>query len=451
MRILVANRGEIALRIMRSIRDLGHESVAIYSRCDADSLHVKYADISVCVGDNPSHSSYLNVPNILSAATSLGIDAVHPGYGFLSEKSDFVRLLEQLNIKFIGPNSDVIDLMGDKINAIEAMKKAGVPVASGSDDIHNYEHLMDEVEKLGYPVIIKAAGGGGGKGLRIVEEAKDLEDSYYAVISEAKVTDPNPRVFVEKYIVDAKHIEVQILADNLGNVVHLGTRDCSMQRNNQKIIEEAPALINKDLEERMTTACVNAAKSIGYTSAGTFEFLVKDNDFYFLEMNTRLQVEHTVTEQITRVDIVAEQINAAFDLPLSFKQEDIKISRHSIECRINAEDPLYNFAPSPGKIQYLHLPGGFNIRNDFGVFSSSVIPPFYDSMIGKIIVTGTDREHAINNMRDALEEFYIDGVKTTVGFQKMLLNNEEFTSNRYTTTFLRDNFDDLIKDVENEN
>lgn len=298
MRIMVANRGEIALRIMRTIKELGHETVAIYSRADENSLHVKYADIAVCVGENQSSTSYLNIPNILSAATQLGVDAIHPGYGFLSENANFIKLLEELKIGFIGPKASAIELMGDKINAVTAMQNANVPIVRGTKDIKDVGHAIDEVKKLGLPVIIKAAGGGGGKGLRIVRDLKEVESSFNAVISEAKVTDPNPRVFIEQFIENAKHIEVQVIADKFGNVVHLGTRDCSMQRNNQKIIEEAPALISVDLENEMCAASIRAVKEIGYINAGTFEYLVCDGKFYFLEMNTRLQVEHTVTEQV---------------------------------------------------------------------------------------------------------------------------------------------------------
>jgi len=447
MRIMVANRGEIALRIMRTIKELGHESVAIYSRADENSLHVKYADIAVCVGENQSSGSYLNIPNILSAATQLGVDAIHPGYGFLSENANFIKLLEELEIGFIGPKASAIELMGDKINAVEAMEKANVPIVRGTKDIKDAQHAIKSVKELGLPVIIKAAGGGGGKGLRIVRDIDEVESSFNAVISEAKVTDPDPRVFIEQFIENAKHIEVQVIADKFGNAVHLGTRDCSMQRNNQKIIEEAPALILKDLEEEMCAASLRAVKEIGYINAGTFEYLVCENKFYFLEMNTRLQVEHTVTEQVFGIDIVKEQINIELDRELSFTQADVEVRGHAIECRINAEDPFHNFTPCPGKITHMHLPGGYNVRNDFGVYANGVVPIFYDSLVGKIIVTGHTRIDAINNMKRALDEFQIEGIKTTVSFQEILLDEKEYVENTYATTFIEQNYDRILSEV----
>jgi acetyl/propionyl-CoA carboxylase alpha subunit len=327
------------------------------------------------------------------------------------------------------------------------MEKANVPIVRGTKDIKDAQHAIKSVKELGLPVIIKAAGGGGGKGLRIVRDIDEVESSFNAVISEAKVTDPDPRVFIEQFIENAKHIEVQVIADKFGNAVHLGTRDCSMQRNNQKIIEEAPALISKDLEEEMCAASLRAVKEIGYINAGTFEYLVCENKFYFLEMNTRLQVEHTVTEQVFGIDIVKEQINIELDHELSFTQADVEVRGHAIECRINAEDPFHNFTPCPGKITHMHLPGGYNVRNDFGVYANGVVPIFYDSLVGKIIVTGHTRIDAINNMKRALDEFEIEGIKTTVSFQEILLDEKEYVENTYATTFIEQNYDRILSEV----
>ncbi len=449
MRVLVANRGEIAVRIIRAIKKMGYESVAIYSEADKDALHVKCADIAVCVGEKTAKESYLNVPNILSVATSFGVDAIHPGYGFLSERSDFAKLCEELGINFIGPKAETIDLMGDKINAIIAMEKANVPIIKGTiDPLKKAEDVLQVIDEIGLPVIIKAAGGGGGKGLRIVHSREQVAASLEAVFQEAKITDPNPRVYVEQFITDAKHVEIQVIADKYKNAIHLGTRDCSMQRNNQKIIEEAPALISKDLEKRMLEAAIRAVKEIDYINAGTIEFLVKGEEFYFLEMNTRLQVEHTVTEMITGIDLVELQIKIALGEEIKIKQEDVKFNGHALEARINAENPLYNFAPSPGKIELLHTPGGMNVRNDFGVYSGYIIPPFYDSMIGKIIIIESDRATAIKKLSDTLDEFQIVGVDTTVPFQKQLLVEEEFLKNTYTTTYIEKNYERLITEIE---
>lgn len=452
MRILVANRGEIAVRIIRAIRELGHESVAIYSAVDKESLHVKCADYAVCVGEKTAKESYLNMANILSVASQLGVSAIHPGYGFLSERAEFARLCEKMGIKFIGPRAETIDLMGDKINAIEMMKQAEVPIIRGTTDpILTSTKALEVAKDLGMPIIIKAAGGGGGKGLRIVNELKDVEDAFSQVVNEAKITDPNPRIYMEQFITDAKHIEVQVIADNYGNASHLGTRDCSMQRNNQKIIEEAPASISPSLANEMYEASIRAVKQINYEGAGTIEFLVKDNKFYFLEMNTRLQVEHTVSEMVTGVDIVKEQINIALGKELSFKQENVNISGHSIECRINAEDPLHNFAPSPGLIEMIYTPGGTGVRNEFGVYSGLEVSPYYDSLIGKIIIHASTRELAIQKMIHTLEEFSIKGVKTTSLFQEELLKEEEFVNNTYATTFIQNNLERIKRNIEDEN
>ena len=446
MRILVANRGEIALRIIRTIKSMGHEAIAVYSIADQESLHVKSANFSVCLGEGPVNKSYLHQANILSACTSLGVDFIHPGFGFLSENSEFVKLCEELNIGFIGPKADTIDLMGNKINALKAMINSGIPTVSDiNNPITSHEILFSQAEHLGFPIIIKSSNGGGGKGIRIVKTKDTLKESFDTVYQEACLISSDPDIYMEKFLTDAKHIEVQILADKHGNVIHLGTRDCSMQRNNQKIIEEAPALINKIVLEEMETVCVKASKDIGYIGAGTFEFLYKDNKFYFLEMNTRIQVEHTITEAITGIDIVEQQIRIASGERLSLEQKDIKFTGHAIEFRINAENPLYNFSPSPGHIKKLYLPGGPNVRNDFGVLQGMEIPPFYDSMIGKIILHKKSRDQVIEFSKIILEEFYIEGVDSTVEFQKKLIREKEFKNNTYATTFIEQNSDRIIQ------
>ncbi len=448
MRILVINRGEIALRIIRSIKALNHEAVVIYSEADKDALHVKHADIAVCVGKGPAKESYLNIPNILSVITELGIDLVHPGYGFLSENAEFVELCEQIGCEFIGPSADVISLMGDKINAIKTVQAVAMPtIAKTVDPIKDYNHAIEIANLTQYPLMIKAAGGGGGKGLRIVHEPSALEESYYQVLSEAKITDNNPRIFIESFISDAKHIEVQIMGDKYGNVVHFGTRDCSMQRNNQKVIEEAPALLNEDLLKRMCESAVDVAKSINYVGAGTIEFLVKDNDFYFLEMNTRLQVEHPVTEMVYGVDLVKLQIEVAKGKPLKLKQEDIISQNHAIELRINAENPQFNFSPSPGLITKLTMPAGNNVRNEFGVTSGSMISPYYDSMIGKIIVVGSNRAQAIKHAKAKLAECHIEGISTNMEFINVLLGEEEYQTNQYATTFIANNLSSITSKI----
>ncbi len=449
MRILVINRGEIALRIIRTIKKMGHEAVVIYSEVDREALHVKHADIAICVGKATAKESYLNIPNILSVVTELGIDLIHPGYGFLSENAGFVRLCEQLKCEFIGPSAEVIELMGDKINAINTVKLAKVPTVA-----HTVKPIIDEADAqkiadaTGYPVMIKAAGGGGGKGLRIVKTADELIDNYHQVVSEAKITDPNPRIFIEKFIDDAKHIEVQIMGDKYKNVLHFGTRDCSMQRNNQKVIEEAPACLNQELLDQICQSAVDIAKEIDYVGAGTVEFLVKDGKYYFLEMNTRLQVEHPVTEMIYGVDLVQMQIEIALDEELKIKQNAVIKQNHAIELRINAENPKYNFSPQPGEIKQLTLAGGNNVRNEFGVTSGSVISPYYDSMIGKIIVVDRDRLAAIEQAKAKLAECSIEGIASNIEFINVLLNESKYVDNSYTTTFIGKNYERLIAKLE---
>ncbi|WOO88117.1 biotin carboxylase N-terminal domain-containing protein [Mollicutes bacterium LVI A0039] len=443
MRILVANRAEIACRIIESIQKMGHEAVAIYSRADKNMKHVKMADISVCVGPELASESYLNMLAILTAATSLEVEAIHPGYGFLSENSNFAKLCEELDITFIGPSSESIDLMGDKINALNIMTKA-----SGSNnqffEIESEEQTLEIASKIGLPLIIKYAQGGGGKGMRIVRAASELVNAYQMVLSEAKQAEPNPRIFAEKFIENAKHVEVQILADKHGDVITLGTRDCSLQRNGQKIIEEAPATISPDVESRLFEIAKNIAIEINYAGVGTVEFMVCGDEVYFLEMNTRLQVEHTVTEEIFKIDLVQLQIEVACGKHLSELQINTEYQGHAIECRINAEDPANKFMPCPGAIKKLDFPE--LARYDFGFEAGDVVPPFYDSMIGKIIVQEPNRDLAIAKMVDVLNQSTIEGIKTNHMFNVTLLNNPVFKANEHDTQFVMTNLDMLIRE-----
>ncbi len=412
-RILIANRGEIAVRIIRACKEMGIETVAVYSTADSSSLHVHLADMAVCIGPAASAQSYLNVQNILSAATRLGCDAIHPGYGFLSENSEFARLVEQCGMVFIGPDADVIDRMGDKAAARELMQKAGVPVVPGSDGLVPDAAAAREIaDRIGYPVLIKATAGGGGRGMRRVYAPEELENAFATASAEAQSCFGDGSVYVEKLILDPKHIEFQILADKQGHVVHLGERDCSVQRRNQKMIEESPSrALTPELREKMGQAAVLAAKAAGYHSAGTIEFVLdKDGNFYFIEMNTRIQVEHPVTEMVTGIDLIKEQIRIAAGPELPFTQEEIHPTGHAIECRINAEDPREDFRPCPGRIEGLFLPGGMGVRVDSAVYQGYAIPPYYDSMVAKVIVHGDTRLEAIRRMRRALEEFIVEGV-----------------------------------------
>lgn len=438
-KLLIANRGEIAVRIIRACKELGIKTVAIYSEADKDSIHTQLADEAVCVGKPKSKDSYLNVSNILSAAVITKCNAIHPGFGFLSENAGFAEMCEECNIKFIGPSSDTIKMMGNKSKAREIMKKANVPIIPGTEGIiESFIEAKSEAEKIGYPVMVKAASGGGGKGIRIVYKEEELENAYNAAKSESKVNFGDDSVYIEKFIENPRHIEFQILGDNFGNIIHLGERDCTIQRRNQKILEEAPSYILTDnLRERMGRIAVNAAKAVNYVNAGTIEFLVdKNNDFYFMEMNTRIQVEHPITEMITSVDIVKEQINIASGEKISLNQENVKIEGHSIECRINAESPENGFAPSPGKISFLNIPGGNGVRVDTAVYSGYTISPYYDSMIAKLIVHGKNREEAINKMIRALDEFVIDGIEDNIDFQIDILNNKNFRLGNYDTSFI---------------
>ena len=442
-KVLVANRGEIAVRVIRACKELGIKTVAIYSDADKEAMHTQLADEAICVGAGKSKDSYLNEINIISAAVTTKCNAIHPGFGFLSENAEFASICEECNIKFIGPSSETMSIMGNKSRARDIMKSAGVPVVPGSDGVvATYEDAMVEARKIGFPLMIKASAGGGGKGIRLVRKFEELENAYNTAKSEAKNNFNDDSVYMEKVIENPRHIEFQILGDSFGNVVHLGERDCSVQRRNQKVIEEAPSyILSAELREKMGDVAVRAAKAVNYVNAGTIEFLVdKNNDFYFMEMNTRIQVEHPITEMITNVDIVKEQLKIASGEEMKLNQDMIKIDGHAIECRINAENPSRNFAPCPGKIKFLNLPGGNGIRVDTAVYPGYTIPPLYDSMIAKLIVHGKTREEAIRKMISALEEVVIDGIDSNVDFHISILNNKRFREGSFDTSFISEEF-----------
>ena len=427
-KVVIANRGEIALRILRACRELGIKTVAVHSTADEDLMHVRLADESVCIGPASAQLSYLNIPAIISAAEITDAVGIHPGYGFLAENADFAEQVEQSGFTFIGPKADTIRLMGDKVSAIASMKKAGVPCVPGSDGPlgNNEKDNIAMAKRIGYPVIIKAAGGGGGRGMRVVRKESELVKAIELTKAEAGSAFNNDMVYMEKFLENPRHIEIQVLADSHGNAIYLGERDCSMQRRHQKVVEEAPAPgISEQMRRHIGERCVQACKEIGYRGAGTFEFLYEKGEFYFIEMNTRVQVEHPVTELITGVDIIKEQLRIASNQPLSFKQEDITLNGHSIECRINAEDPD-TFIPSPGVIQRYHAPGGPGIRIDSHIYATYKVPPYYDSMIGKLITHGETREVAIARMQMALEEIVIDVIKTNIPLQKRILADANF-------------------------
>lgn len=438
-KILIANRGEIAVRVIRACREMGIQTVAVYSEIDRESLHANLADEAICIGPNSAKDSYLNIENIISATILTGAEAIHPGFGFLSENPKFAAICESCNIKLIGPSKEAMSLMGDKAKAREVMKDSGIPVTPGYEGIIEDKGKLYEIgESIGYPLMIKAVSGGGGKGIRIVNSKEELLKSFNVAKAEAKASFNDDRVYLEKYIQKPHHIEFQILADSKGNVVHLGERDCSMQRRNQKVLEEAPSsFIDDSLRKKMGEIAVKAAKAVNYEGAGTIEFLVdKDKNFYFMEMNTRIQVEHPITEMITDIDIVKEQIKISYGEALNMRQEDIKIQGHAIECRINAEDPYKNFMPCAGTIENMILPGGFGVRIDTGVYSGYKIPPFYDSMICKVIVHDKNRIDAINKMKRSLFEMVIEGVETNINFHFDILNHEDFEHGNYDTSFL---------------
>ena len=442
-KVLIANRGEIAVRIIRACREMGIRTVAIYSEADKDALHVKLADQAICIGPAPSSKSYLNIKAILEAACLTGADSIHPGFGFLSENANFAKICEEMGIKFIGPNYKLIELLGNKSKAKETMKKAGVPVVPGSEGLINSKKEAVEIaEKIKYPVILKASAGGGGKGIRIAHNKEELEKAYSLVKQEAKISFNDDSIYIEKFVENPRHVEIQVLADEHGNGIHLGERDCSVQRRNQKIIEETPAsIINDETRKKMGEVAVKAVKEIGYTNAGTIEFLVdKNKDFYFMEMNTRVQVEHPVTEMVTGVDIIKEQIKIASGEKLSIKQKDVKMTGHSMEARINAEDPEKNFMPCAGTITGLHIPGGNGIRVDTAIYSGYTIPPTYDSMIAKVIVHGKTREESIAKLKSAVAELVVDGITTNADFILKILDNKNFQTNNYDTSFIEKEF-----------
>lgn len=436
-KILIANRGEIALRVIRTCKEMGIKTVAVYSTADKDSLHVKFADEAVCIGRASSAESYLNIPHLMAAAEITNADAVHPGYGFLAENAKFAEICGEYNIKFIGPTPDQIRAMGDKITAKETMIRAGVPVIPGSDGLlESVDQAKGLAKEIGYPVILKATAGGGGKGMRVVWEESEIERAFNTARTEAGAAFKNDGIYMEKFVEDPRHIEIQIAGDRYGTVCHLSERDCSIQRRHQKLVEESPSpFMTDELREKMGQAAVKAASAIGYESVGTIEFLVdKHRNFYFMEMNTRIQVEHCVTEEVTNFDLIKEQIKIASGEAIS--GQNYYPSMHAIECRINAEDPYNDFRPSPGKIQVMHQPGGHGIRVDSHVYAGYTIPPYYDSMIAKIIAVARTREEAINTMSRALSEYVIEGIKTTIPFHQQLMKNEKFLKGDFTTKFM---------------
>ncbi len=437
-KILIANRGEIALRIIRTCREMGVRTVAVYSAADRDSLHVRYADQDICIGPAPSKQSYLNIAQILSAAEITDVDAIHPGYGFLAENADFAQLCEQCKIKFIGPKSDSIRKMGDKNLARKTAKDNKIPMLPGSDGpVKNPEEARVVANRIGFPVIIKASAGGGGRGMRIAHTEVSLPSAYQAAQTEAEAAFGNGEVYIEKYLLSPRHVEIQILADGKGNVIHLGERDCSTQRRHQKLIEESPSpAIDDKLRRYMGDAAIKLARAVNYEGVGTVEFLVDGREYFFMEMNTRIQVEHPVTEEVMGLDLIRQQLLVASGEKLSIAQKQIHSRGHAIEFRINAEDPARNFAPSPGKITAFHVPGGLGVRVDTHAYDEYVIPPYYDSMIAKLIVHAANRDEALRRAARALDEFVIEGVKTTIPFHQMMVKNEKFRAGQFTTNSL---------------
>ncbi|MBA6414090.1 acetyl-CoA carboxylase biotin carboxylase subunit [Parahaliea sp. F7430] len=443
-KVLIANRGEIALRVLRACKELDIKTVAVHSKADSELMHVRLADESVCIGPAASSESYLNVPAIISAAEVTNASAIHPGYGFLAENAAFADQVEKSGFIFVGPKADTIRLMGDKVSAIQAMKRAGVPTVPGSDGplTDDHEQTLQIARKIGYPVIVKAAAGGGGRGMRVVHNEAALINSVQVTQSEAASAFGSDVVYLEKFLQKPRHVEIQILADGQGNAVHLGDRDCSLQRRHQKVIEEAPAPgIDEEARKKVADACVKACIDIGYRGAGTFEFLYEDGGFYFIEMNTRVQVEHPVTEMVTGIDIVREQLRIAAGLPLSIKQEDVKISGHSFECRINAEDPQ-SFIPSPGKVTTFHAPGGLGVRVDSHLYDGYTVPPFYDSLIAKVITFGPDRATALARMRQALDELVVEGIRTNTALHRDLVRDRSFQAGGVSIHYLESKLED---------
>lgn len=452
-KILIANRGEIALRIIRACKELGVKTVAVYSTQDATASHTIFADESVCIGPPESAKSYLNKARIIAAAEITGADAIHPGYGFLAENAEFAEMCDSCGITFIGPTAEVIRKMGDKAVAKMTMNAAGVPGVPGSDGVvHNEAEALKIAREIKFPVILKAVAGGGGKGMRIVRDEQSLSNSFMMARAEAEASFSNPDLYIEKYIESPRHIEIQLLADTHGNVLHLGERECSIQRRHQKLIEESPSVVvNEKLRSEMGAVAVKGAQSVGYTSAGTIEFLLdKEGKYYFMEMNTRIQVEHPVTEMVYGVDLIKEQIRIAAGEKLRLKQKDLYPRGHAIECRINAEDPLNNFMPSPGAINNIHFPGGPGVRVDTHIYNSYKVPPFYDSLIAKLIVSARTRIEAINRLNRALDEFVVEGIKTTVPFHRYVINTPEFKSGDFDTHFLEKIYDKAKLEINQE-
>ena len=439
-KILIANRGEIAMRIIRACKELNIETVAIYSEKDADSLHVRFSDEAICIGPAPSNESYLNIPRIISAAEVTNADAIHPGYGFLAENAQFADICESCDIVFIGPTAETIENLGDKSYAKKSMKEAGVPVVPGSEDVlQDEESALKSANEIGYPVMIKASAGGGGKGMRIVKDAESMENAFAMASAEADAAFGDSRLYMEKLIIDPRHVEIQVMADNYGNVVHFGERDCSVQRRHQKLIEESPSpAVDEELRNKIGETAVKGVSSVNYRNAGTVEFLLDSSgDFYFMEVNTRIQVEHPVTEMVTGVDLIKMQIQVAAGEALdSLITEEIHLDGHAIECRINAEDPDRDFLPNPGIITSLNIPGGPGTRVDSHIYANYPIPPYYDSMLAKIIAHGKDRSEAVERMKRALDEFVVEGIKTTIPFHQKVLNTKDFVEGNIDTGFL---------------
>ena len=450
-KILIANRGEIAIRIIRACNEMGIKTVAVYSKADKNSLHVKFADEAICIGEGPAVESYLNIPRIIAAGEITNSDAIHPGYGFLAENAKFSKICKENGFTFIGPDAEIIDLMGDKVNARNAAKDAGVPIIPGSNTLSSVEEFLEIAEQIGYPVMLKAVAGGGGKGMRVIKNSNEAEKGFNIIQNEAGMAFNNSEIYVEKFVENGRHIEVQILSDKFGNHLHLGERECSIQRSNQKLIEESPSLfVDHNLRDELTSKSLQLAKKVNYVGAGTIEYLVDDDkNFYFIEMNTRIQVEHTVTEMVCMIDLVKEQIRTYAGIELSMKQEDITMSGHAIECRINAEDPFNDFIPSPKKIDSLNFAGGIGVRIDSFIYAGYQIPTNYDSMLGKLIVHSSTREKALIRMKRSLQETFIEGPKTTLPLLEMIFENKDFNNGNFDINFLG-KFLKNIKEKDNE-
>ena len=450
-KILIANRGEIAIRIIRACKEMDIQTVAVYSKADKNSLHVKFADEAICIGEGPALDSYLNIPRIVAAGEITNADAIHPGYGFLAENANFSKICKENGFTFIGPEAEIIDLMGDKVNARNAAKNAGVPIIPGSNTLSSVDDLLEIADEIGYPVMLKAVAGGGGKGMRVINNANEAEKGFNIIQNEAGMAFNNSEIYVEKFVKNGRHIEVQILSDKFGNHLHLGERECSIQRSNQKLIEESPSLfVDDSLRDELTSKSLQLAKNVNYVGAGTMEYLVDDEkNFYFIEMNTRIQVEHTITEMVCMIDLVKEQIRAYAGIELTIKQENILMNGHAIECRINAEDPFNDFIPSPKRIESLNFAGGIGVRIDSFIYAGYQIPTNYDSMLGKLIVHSSSREKALIRMKRALQETFIEGPKTTLPLLEMIFENKDFNNGNFDINFLG-KFLKNIKEKDNE-